>query len=410
MKTLGVIVEYNPFHNGHLYHINMSKKITCSDKCIAVMSGNYVQRGTPAFCDKYLRTEMALRNGVDIVIELPVYYAASSAEYFASSAIRILNSIGIVSSICFGTELEKLDTLYEYADILVSEPSIYKATLKKLLNTGISYPKARHETLKYMIKKDVSFLNNPNNILALEYIKALIKTSSHIKPYSIQRYIAGYHSTELNKNISSATAIRKALLNNNYASVLQNMPRDSYQLLIDYINKKKAPVDIDAFSHIFHYIIKNSNPTDLKEIQGIDEGLENRVLLKSNDYFEISKIINSLKCKRYTYTKLQRSIMHIILNIKKQDFINFNLHGGPQYIRVLGFRKESSFLLKKIKDNSSIPLITNIKDSYKNLNPLAMSMLNKEIATTDIYYLGQEKYKESPLPKNIEYAKPLVII
>lgn len=410
MNVVGIIVEYNPFHNGHLYHINKSKEITGSDICIAIISGNFVQRGMPAYCDKHIRTEMALKNGVDMVIELPVYYATSSAEYFAHASINILNSTGIVNNLCFGTEVGELDTLYKYANILVYEPYVYKRELKNILATGVSYPKARQEALKIVFNEDTSFIDNPNNILGLEYIKALIKTSSNIKAFTIKRYLANYHSTLVNKNIASATAIRNSLDNNNWDEVLQSTPKSSYELLKNLVIQKLAPVNIDAFSHIFHYILKNSTTDFLKGILDVDEGLENRIIAKANEHFEISKILSSLKSKRHTHTKLQRALLHILLNINKEDMFKYNCNGGPQYIRVLGFKKEAAFLLKEIKNKGSLPLLTNLKDANKSLNPLGISMLNKEITTTDIYYMGQEKYKYTPLSKNIEYTKPIVII
>ena len=410
MNILGIIVEYNPFHNGHLHHINESKKLTNSDKCIAVMSGNYVQRGMPALCDKYLRTEMALKNGVDIVIELPVYYATASADYFASASIDILNSIGIVDSLCFGTELGNLKKIYDCAHILLSEPDIFKKSLKKSLDTGVSYPKARQQALSFVLQEDCDFLSNPNNILGLEYVKALIKTSSNIKAYAIKRHISAYHSTSIEKSISSATAIRKALNQHNYDGVLQSTPENIGKLLIQIHQDKKTLSDMDSLSHIFHYILRTSSSSDLKNILDISEGLENRILSASEKNFEISKILTYLKCKRYTLTKLQRCILHILLNISKNDMLNYNYHGGAQYIRVLGFRKDSASLLKEIKNRSSLPLVTNIKDAYKNLNALGISMLSKEIHTSDIYYLAQEKYSYSPSRKNIEYTKPLVIV
>lgn len=408
MNVLGLIVEYNPFHNGHLYHLDEAKKITNADKCIAIMSGNYTQRGMPALCDKYIRTEMALKNGVDMVIELPIYYATASADYFATGSINILNSMGIVNSLCFGTELGELEKIYNCAKILLSEPDIFKKTLKNSLDTGASYPVARQEALKSVLNEDCHFLGDPNNILGLEYVKALIKTSSRIKAYAIKRTIASYHSISIEKSIASATAIRKALDESNYDGILQSTPENVGQLLIELSQNEETLTNMDSLSYILHYILKNSSTTQLRSILDIDEGLENRILAVSEKYFEISKILSSLKCKRYTLTKLQRCILHILLNIKKEDMVNY--HSQPQYIRVLGFKKDSSFLLREIKAKSTLPLVTNIKEAYKNLSPSGISMLNKEIYSTDLYYLAQKKYMSISSPKNIEYTKPLIIM
>ena len=205
---VGLITEYNPFHNGHVYHILKSKKITKSQYTIAVMSGNFVQRGEPAIFNKYVRTLSALLNGVDIVIELPVFYACASADIFAFGAVDILNKTGIVDSLCFGSENGDIDKLYLAAEILSNETDEFKNIIKNEISKGISYPEARLNALSIFTGKNMSYLSSPNNILSVEYLKALIKIKSRIKPYSIKRYFSEFHDIKIKGFIASATAIR----------------------------------------------------------------------------------------------------------------------------------------------------------------------------------------------------------
>lgn len=212
---LGIITEYNPFHNGHKLHIEKSKFKTNSKHCIVVMSGNFVQRGEPALIDKYIRTKMALLNGADLVIELPIIYATASAELFSLGAVDTLNKTGIVNKICFGSEAGDLKYFLEVADILADEPPNYKEILLEHLNQGISYPRARMLSLGQILNKDLSFLEEPNNILSIEYLKGLKKINSNISVHTIQREQAHFHSKDTTGSIASATAIRKVILDNN---------------------------------------------------------------------------------------------------------------------------------------------------------------------------------------------------
>ncbi len=410
MKTLGIVTEYNPFHNGHLTHINKSKILTKSKHTIVVMSGNFVQRGEPAIIDKYLRTKMALLNGADLVVELPVYYATSSAEYFALAAVSLLNATGIVDNICFGSELGDLSELKIIAEILSNENDEYKNVLKQELSEGVSYPVARDNALNKILKTNSNILNNPNNILSIEYLKALIKTNSSIKPYTIRREDSGYHSKELTGRLSSATAIRQGIINKDYDKIKRVMPEDCFNLIIDEVNNGSIPYTLNNLSSIFQYIIKTISIKDLQGILDVTEGLQNRIVRLSSNNYNINDIITQIKTKRYTFTKIQRAILHIILGIKKDDFDFFNNRGGVQYIRCLGFKKESQFLLKKMEEKASLPIITNLKSAEKKLNSTAIKMLEKEIKTTDIYYLAKNNIKHSVYCKNYEYIVPLVII
>lgn len=408
LNIVGLVAEYNPFHNGHLYHIKKAKEITGADFIIVVMSGNYVQRGEPAFCDKYLRTSMALLNGASLVIEIPVMYATSSAEYFARAAVSLLESTGIVNSICFGSECGDIDSLTKIADVLVEEPPLYKSILKKHLDEGMSFPNARALAISHFTSLDKDILNNPNNILGIEYLKSLKILKSKMKPFTIAREISSYNSIDIENEISSATAIRHYSKKNDFNSIAKTMPQNAFDIFVNSINNNDAPILFNNFSNIFHYIIKSYKNKQLMNILDVTEGLENRIVNCSNETFLISDIIDLIKTKRYTYTKIQRALLHILLDIKKNDLETFNKNGGPQYLRVLGFNKKCQCLLKEIEENALLPIITNLKYANKNLSELQLSMLNKELQSTDLYYLGLTPYKATP--KNIEYKKPLVIL
>ncbi len=399
MKVVGIVAEYNPFHNGHKYHIEQSKKITNSDYCIVAMSGNYVQRGEPAIVDKWTRTKIALENGADMVIEIPSIYSTSTAETFAYSAVSILNSTNIVSSLSFGCETDDISLIEKYAEILENETDEYKQILKKELSKGIVFPKARENALKIYTSQETDILSCPNNILAIEYIKAIIKLKSKIKPYAIKRYLSPYHCTTISDKISSATAIRLALKNNQLENIKSVIPDNSYNIFSECISKGTAPILFNDFSPFLHYKLRTTSIDELSEILDITEGLENRILKTSKSNYFISDIVAKVKTKRYTYTKIQRALLHIILNFKKKEIQNI------KYIRVLGFRKQSQQLISALNKNSCIPVITNLKKAEKlsNLN----ETLKQEAMATDIYYLAMPALNQRFMDK--EYTTSIII-
>ncbi len=380
--TSAIIAEYNPFHKGHKYHIDETKKITGSD-IIAIMSGNFVQRGEPAVTDKHTRTKMALENGVSMVIELPVQYATGSADIFAYGAVNILNACKIFDTLSFGSESGSVAVFEKAAEILNNEPDNFKSLLKQHLSTGLSYPLSRSKALEEYANIDTTFLNAPNNILALEYIKELKRLKSPIKPITIKRIVSSYNSNTLSGEISSASAIRSALINNDFKA-FNSMPENC----INTIKDKTIPL-LDDYTQILSYILRTKSPDEISKIADVTEGLENRIL--NTDFTSISDLLNKLKTKRYTYSKLQKAILHIILNITKDE-----QQVPPQYIRVLGFRRDKKHLLTKLGSSSSLPVITSVKENE--------DLLKKEIITTDIYNIitGNKK--------GAEYTTPIVVV
>lgn len=408
MEICGIVTEYNPFHNGHQRHIAESIQTANADCVIAVMSGNFVQRGEPAIIDKFARTKMALLNGVDMVLELPVYYATAGAEHFARAAVSVLENCGIVGSICFGSESGDITALKAVAHKLLNEDGEFKSTLKQALSKGVSYPKARQAALERCGGLTELALNEPNNILAIEYLKAIELLSSPIVPYTIKRQGAHYHSENISsENIASATAIRKTILNAPTDALCGVMPQNCLDILRNEINSGNITRSIDEFSDIFHYIVATTDSDILKNIADVDEGLENRIIACAQSRYLISDIASAVKTKRYVLTKIKRALLHIILSITKEDFNYFNADGYSQYIRVLGFRKQSEHLLTLLHEKAKLPVITNLKYADRLLCESAKRMLQKEIEATQIYQAAMKKNNAEPTP---ELSGQLVIV
>ncbi|MCT4612138.1 MAG: nucleotidyltransferase [Clostridia bacterium] len=397
MKVLGIVVEYNPFHNGHLHHIEKSKELTGADFVVAVMSGNFVQRGNPAFMDKWERTKMALNNHVDLVIELPVIYATSSAEDFAFGAVSILHNLNIVNYICFGSESGNINLLKNIADILTNESYDYKLMLKQELDNGSTYPVARSNALyKYITSKNLlnvsedvlrDVLSSSNNILGIEYLKALNKLNSPIKPYTIQRESSDYNDEDIIENFSSATSIRKAINEGNMWQAKNNMPDYNFDILKEAIDKGTCPINIDSFSKLFHFELSKLNNAELSQILGMNEGIENRIRKIAEDNFCLSDIAMKTKTKRYTLTHINRLLIHTLLGLKRQDIETFNTSGGPSYSRILGFNKNGELLLSQLKLVSKLKILTNPKNYLDVLSSEGIKMFNQEINATNIYNL-----------------------
>lgn len=386
MKIVGLVTEYNPFHNGHKYHLEQSKLETNCNYSVAVMSGNFVQRGEPAICDKWTRAKMAVDAGVDLVLELPTLYSTMSAEYFSYGAVKLLDSLNVIDYISFGSETNDLESLIKISKILGSEPKDFKYHLKKHLNKGMSFPKARSEALKNIFNdyKIDNIINNPNNILAIEYIKSLINLNSTIKPHSIKRIISDYNEITLTGNISSATAIRRSLISEGISDkeTSYSLPIHSKKHISKYLANYSSFNQLINFNDILIYKLRTIDKDYLKEFIDIEIGLENRIIEAANKFDNIIDIIKNIKTKRYTYTRIQRILIHILLDInyKKDQFYNF-----PLYIHVLGSNKKGFEILKNIKSNSNLPIINKVADFKKNnLN----KMFDLDIKASNIYFIG----------------------
>lgn len=402
---LGIVSEYNPFHNGHVHHLQISKQLTKTDFTVAVMSGNFVQRGDTALVDKWTRAEMALKSGIDLVIELPTVYALSSAENFADGAVKILNSLGVVDFISFGSEIGEITPLLDVANILYKEPKEFSSLITAQLRSGLSYPKAREIALSQFFgssQKYSSIVSNPNNILGVEYLKSLKKHRSHIRPLTIKRDYADYNSTQEENGIASATAIRTMIKNGK--NVHKVIPYESYELLEKCIEEGKIVPSLAVFEKEIIYTLRKMTLSEIADLPDVSEGLENKIKLAANNFNTLEELIANIKSKRYTQSRIQRILLYALLNISKKD-INQSKRVTP-YIRVLGFNKHGKRIISAIAAaNPKLKIIVSVKKFIETSNDnILKNMISKDILATNIYTLG---YKNNPVA-NLDYTHKVV--
>ena len=401
MNVTAIISEYNPLHKGHLYHIETARKETNADFIIAIMSGNFVQRGTPAILDKYTRAESALRSGVDLVLELPAIYATASAEYFAFGGVALANALGCVTHLSFGSECGQADKLMECARLLAEEPEEMKLPLKEALKEGLSYPAARAYAVKASHPELADILETPNNILGVEYCKALLKLKSNIIPHTIKRQGQDYHSEDTDAGFASATGIR---------SLLGQKSRESRTVLksqlapaaYDFISAmfEQTPLTEDDFSLLLRYKLITENRSHLAEYFGVNQELSNRIYRHLNEFENFSSFADNLKTKNITRTAINRALLHILLDIKASDVQAVTKRGCVDYIRVLGFRKEAAGLLKEFSDIPEVPLITNLS--------AAPVLCETDIRADQIYQMcASQKYH---IPYKNEYQRKMLVV
>ena len=404
--VLGIIAEYNPFHNGHLYHLLKSKEEANADSVIAVIGGNFTQRGEPSLLDKWSKAEMALANGADLVIELPLLYSISSAENFADGAIKILNSLKIVDSVSFGSEAENISKLNIIANTLYKEPREYKDLLSKFLKEGKSYPKARELALvRYLNNPEyASIISSPNNILGIEYLKALKKYNSNIKPISIQRKDVGHLSIDYPSEIASATAVRNLVYSNRNRDVKSYIPPASFTILSEELKAGHFVKDISRYENIIIYNLRNMPVEKIAELSDVSEGLEHLIKKAANSCNSVSEFINIVRTKRYTETRIRRILLYSLLKITKKD-MSISKKTIP-YIRILGCNDKGKQLISKINDaNPRINIITSVKKFEDiNMNKNLKTLLDKDILATNVYTLGYSHDSWS----NLDYTKKMV--
>lgn len=393
MKIAGIIAEYNPFHKGHQYHIEETKKQTGANYVIAVMSGDFVQRGAPAFLDKYDRAKSALAGGCDLVLELPVIYSTASAEFFAAGAVSLLDRLGICDFLSFGSEEGTLDTLLSLADLLAEEPAAYQLMLRNCLKSGLSYPAARVQALQSYLRSDCDCelsneffdsLKGANNILALEYLKSLKKSHSSLIPFTIQRKNTSYHDKKLHQNISSASAIREYALHEKDLSALAScVPAETYASIDAAASIGKGFPDLDCLTPYLHSALLHC--TDTTQYLDWDTELSNRLTQLSWPSLSFTEIADCLKRKNITHSRIHRSLLHLILAIDQESFFHC-LHTNPiPYARILGFRRKSSHLIKAIHEQGDVPLITKPASIFKVLSPEDLWMWEKDLAASELY-------------------------
>lgn len=405
MKIVGLITEYNPFHNGHLYHIEEAKRRTGADAAVVVMSGDYVQRGTPAIMPKRLRAEMALKCGAAAVFELPLCYATGSAELFALGAVSLLDRLGIVDFLCFGSECGDLSALEKAASVLSEEPGEYRSLLRSHLKSGKSFPAARQSALSEYLgdSSGSTLLGDPNNILGIEYLKALKKLGSPIIPYTIRRRGSHYHDrTFTGGSYSSASAIRSLLAHSvsslqtdrtpsfedaSFSDIMADLegqvPACCLELLKDY-HKVLYPVYLNDFSLLLKYKLLNKHPETLSLYMDVSEELAARICAKLDNFFNYRQFCELLKTKEVTQTRINRALLHIMLGLKKSSVKEYTESGRHFYARLLGFRKDQERLIPAIAQKSSLPLVIRLSDSGA-LPETGKRMLRNDILASNLY-------------------------
>ncbi|HDR6753701.1 TPA: nucleotidyltransferase [Bacillus cereus] len=386
-----MVVEYNPFHNGHLYHVQQTKKLTQSDIIIAVMSGPFLQRGEPALISKWYRTKMALANGVDLVVELPYVFATQKAETFANGAISILNALR-VSEICFGSEDGQIENFYNTISIQKNEEETFNCLVKQFMDAGNSYAKATSDAFSHILTSEKNIdMSQPNNILGFQYTKAILSQNSSIQAQTIKRFASHYHDETFNdQHIASATSIRKQLFSEegSFTTIEPFLPQATTSLLANYKQNYGILHNWEQYFSFFKYRLMTMSPEDLRHIYEIEEGLEHRILSKIQNSSSFYSFMEALKTKRYTWTRLQRACTHILTNTTKEDIRSANIEQHAPYIRLLGMSQKGQTYLSKNKKKIELSILTHTKtfdhaalDIEKKANSVYFSIMHEPLRT-----------------------------
>lgn len=380
MKACGVIVEYNPYHNGHVHHIKETKKVSQADCIIAVMSGPFLQRGEPAIIDKFARAKAALESSVDIVMELPYLFAVQNSDIFAQGAVEILHKMG-VSSICFGSESGRIENFKESYQLLQKNKKVYEQRLKEHLNKGLSFPEASKLAYRSIGLSGETDLAKPNNILGFSYIKAIYDNQLPIEPLTIQRISNQFHETDIRGNIASATSIRKQLIENNKLTeeAIQALPTESISALKNYKLYSGDWHHWELYFPFLHYRVMTMKESELGEILGVDEGIEYRIKKFARKATSMYDWIRLIKTKRYTWTRIQRMFVHILTNTKKQDVQHILEENSAPPLRILGFTEKGRSYLKQLRKENGPKLIFSLNTS---LDP----SLENDVRAARAYY------------------------
>ena len=405
MKIVGLITEYNPFHAGHLYHMQQARELTGADYCVVLMSGSFVQRGEPAIFDKYLRTKTALLAGADLVLEIPAAFSTASAHEFAAYGVALLSAIG-VDAVVFGSECGQIEILKQAAYALNHESAEFQERLRKGLKAGLTYPQARAKALE-MEDTWASVLTSPNNILGIEYLRAAEDLHSPMEFYTISRKGSGYHEDTLaDANFPSASAIRGIIRNS------LSKDKDLLDILASHLPAVThpaytgaVPVFADDFSELLNAAVLQMQAT----FSIADLSPELAARLAKPPYFPLSfeERIQALKTRQLTYTRVSRALLHLVLGMREEDISRWKDEGYALYARILGFRRQSSPLLSCLHKKSSIPLITKMADAAQNLSPSALALLEQEVYVSHLYQTV--RMKRSGVFQN-EYTEGLVFV
>ena len=427
MKIVGLITEYNPFHAGHLYHMQQARELTGADYCVVLMSGSFVQRGEPAIFDKYLRTKTALLAGADLVLEIPVAFSTASAHEFAAYGVALLSAIG-VDAVVFGSECGQIEILKQAAYALNHESAEFQERLRKGLKAGLTYPQARAKALgetqaggtrvenveDFHANTDVSnshiwssILNSPNNILGIEYLRAAEDLHSPMEFYTISREGSGYHEDTLaDANFPSASAIRGIIRNS------LSKDKDLLDILASHLPAVThpaytgaVPVFVDDFSGLLNATVLQMQATF--SIADLSPELAARLTKPPYCPLSFEERIQALKTRQLTYTRVSRALLHLVLGMREEDISRWKDEGYALYARILGFRRQSSPLLSCLHKKSSIPLITKMADAAQSLAPSALALLEQEVYASHLYQTV--RIKRGGVFQN-EYTEGLVFV
>lgn len=403
MDAVGIVVEYNPFHNGHAYHLEQTKLKSGADVVIAVMSGPFLQRGEPALLPKWMRARMALLAGVDIVLELPYPFATQKADTFALGAISTLDAIGC-SSVCFGSESGEIADFLATIEFLEKHRTQYEQNSKKYIKEGLNYPSALSRAfLDLQPEENLADLSQPNNILGIQYMKAINEIDSSMKAITISRTNAGYHDEQFTSDsIASATSIRKALFSRDrtFEQILPYIPNTTAAILSDFKGYYQHFLDWERYWPFLQFRILQTTAAELRHIYEVEEGLENRLIkiaLESNSFQEF---MNKLKTKRYTWTRLQRLCVHILTNTTVTE-MEARME-KPSYIRLLGMNEKGRSYLNRWKSHADLPLISKLSSHRKE-------DIDLDIRAARIYALGAVHHRRQELIE-LEYRQPPIYI
>ncbi|GAA0460486.1 nucleotidyltransferase [Alkalibacillus silvisoli] len=403
MRSCGLIVEYNPFHNGHYYHQEASRQKTNANVTVAVMSGSFLQRGEPAIIDKFARAKAALNHDVDVVLELPFIYAAQYADLFAHGAIAILNALE-VDYICFGSESGDIQAFNDHYTHFKENEEQFQSILQSNLQKGLSFPQSSTNAYEAIgLRSKGLDLGQPNNILGFSYVKAIRSLHSHIQPETIQRTKSGYHDSTIEHNIASATSIRKEL--NEFGELtdqaIQALPKETVQQLLAYQKTSEVWHDWELYFPYLQLLVQTKSKDELRAIHGMVEGLEYKLKQTVNKVTSFQEWMNALKTKRYTWTRLQRMFVHVLTNTTKDEVNTFSNLSTPPYIRLLGMNERGRLFLNKKKNQIDVPIISNIQQSPNQL-------LKIEERAMDAYYAPLSAEKKIELRKQ-ELTGPIIL-
>ncbi len=395
MAILGIVAEYNPFHYGHLSHLGKSLQLAGAEGVVCVMSGSFTQRGEPALVNKWARAEMAVSAGVDVVLELPFVFAARSSYNFARGSLLTLQKTGVVSHICFGSEIGELGPLSQIAVILKDEPPLFRDYLKRNLSEGQSFARARSDALiRYLnhypenTRYDLAeLLISPNNILALNYLQVIDKERLSLVPYTLRRTGSGYHEST-NTQLSSASSIRRDILNGCPLDKIEGIPPFTQRILQREFDAGRGPVSPSSVTSLLRFQISRMSRHELSLIQDMTEGLENR-FMESVINADYEDILFGIKTKRYSYSRISRITAYILLNFTRQQALEFD-EFGPQYLRPLAFSPKGQKILQTMKTKSELPMVTNVGNLARLQDPMR-KMLAFDCRATDIHALLQPR-------------------